>query len=251
MVSTWSDMGMITDGPHQEIDLRLRVRMEQVHAAQLERAQEMRLRTEQPCGAVAAAQIARAEAHRQGGILMPEETIRRITCSCCEKQIEVPSVIYPILLHMYVEYGWTFYLNEWYCPDCKPEAVKVDFAKHPYYSDYNDQWGCRPKEEWKSHFFMDEPYDCYADVLQPKLCEMCDFMHLGTEDDGSHWMMCCVENPNDHWGHNLYSGHFYGSAIGGRICPYFRCVNWKGRDPIEDKKNGTFHVPYNECYDGD
>lgn len=181
---------------------------------------------------------------------MSLETVNKITCDCCGKAIEVPDVT-PFLLYMYVLFGWTLFDRRWYCKDCRPEQIKVDFERHPHYCDYHDQWDNLPEDKRKSHSFEDEPYDRYADLLQYNLCRMCEYSNLGAEDDGSTWLMCCVEDPKDSWGHNLYSGHFYGAAIGGRICPYFRYGNWKGRDPIEDKKNGTFHVPYNECYDGD
>lgn len=182
---------------------------------------------------------------------MAIEIVQKITCDCCGKLIEIPNNAYPRLLYMYVRHGWTFYMDHWFCDECRPAAVSIDVIRHPHYSNYHDQWDNLPPEKCKSHFFTDEPYDHYADEIQHNLCRWCDYMNVGGEDDGSSWMMCCVENPDDHWGHNLYSGHFYGSAIRGRICPYFRSGDWEGRDPIEDKKNGTFHVPYNELYDGD
>ena len=142
-------------------------------------------------------------------------------------------------------------MDSWFCEECRPEKIKIDHCRHPHYSDYNDYWAHRKPEDCKSHYFENEHYDPYADLLQGDLCKCCRYMNRGYEDDGSSWMMCCVDDPKDHNGHNLYSGHFYGAAISGRICPYFTNEHWQGRDPEKDKKNGCFHVPYNECYDGD
>ena len=186
---------------------------------------------------------------------MPSVTIQKITCDKCGKVIEIP-MDYEIpfivrLLRLYRLYGWINYDAQWFCPDCIPERMKVIADKHPQYSDYRDYWDNREKDDCKSMFFLDEPYDPYAAHIQSDLCRICHYMRLGYEDDGSSWMMCCVDDPECSYGHNLYSGHFYGSAIRGRICPYFSGEGWKGRDPEKDKKNGCFHVPYNECYDGD
>lgn len=176
-------------------------------------------------------------------------------CTCCGKPFEFPiqeiDAWEVIKLRAY-RFGWTFYERKWYCQDCRPEQIKIIKGKHPRYYDYHDQWA----GTHNSHEFEDEDYDPYADTMQHELCELCDYMHFGREDDGSHWAMCCVEDPNDHWGHNLYSGHFYGRPISGRFCPYFRCNTWciiglDCRDPVHDKERGKFHVPYNECYDGD
>lgn len=186
---------------------------------------------------------------------MPLEEIARVTCCRCKRRVDIPANTSPFLLYMYVKHGWTCYMHEWFCNECRPEKIAIDELHHPRYTNYRDYWDQRPINEWESHDFEDEPYDPYADVIQGDLCKICDYMHMGSEDDGSTWMMCCVENPEEFYGHNLYSGHFYGAAIRGRICPYFATHifnnEWKGRDPIEDKKNGTFHVPYNELYDGD
>lgn len=180
----------------------------------------------------------------------------RLTCGCCEKVLEIPyDAEEPIFVHdlrLYKEHGWVKYETVWYCPDHRPVKLQVDVARHPHYSDYRDYWDQRPKEEWESRFFEDEPYDPYADRLQGGLCKCCEYCKLGFEDDMSTWSMCTVDDPEENYGHNLYAGHFYGSAIRGRICPYFTCMGyWKGRDPAKDKENGTFHVPYDEHYDGD
>lgn len=184
---------------------------------------------------------------------------KKVTCKHCGKVLdfpihqEDPRVI--IQLKAY-RFGWTFYKEEWHCQDCRPKELKFDPAMHPYYSNYEDSWG-HPKEKL-SHHFTEEKYDRYADILQPKLCELCDHCHINYEDyGGGRWLTCHVEDDAKHskhnLGHNLYSGHFYGAAISGRFCPYFSCEYWiiPIRDPEEDVKNGTFHVPYNECYDGD
>lgn len=177
--------------------------------------------------------------------------ITRITCDKCGKQYETPYTMPLLLLMAYARDGWTLYKDSWYCPDCKPDNLQVDDTRHPHYYDYEDTWSKRSPENCRSHYFVDEPYDPYAALIQGQLCKICEYMNLGYEDDGSTWMMCCVDDPEDSYGHNLYSGHFYGAAIAGRICPYFTCEEIQGQDPKEDKKNGTFHVPYNECYDGD
>lgn len=179
------------------------------------------------------------------------EHITRITCDHCGKQIEVSRNIVLLLLHMYVKHGWTFYNKSWFCDECRPTEIEIDVMSHPHYSDFRDCWDNRPQEKCKSHYFENEPYDHYADQLQHDLCEICDYATRGYEDDGSSWLMCCVDSPCGSYGHNLYSGHFYGSAIRGRICPYFKYGEWEGRDPKKDKENGCFHVPYDECYDGD
>lgn len=161
--------------------------------------------------------------------------------------ISDPDVVFK--LHAYKEHGWTFYNGQWFCKDCRPDNIGIDKCRHPHYSNYHDLWDHDNKI--RSHFFPKEPYDYYADELIYQMCRCCDYSSIGSEDDGSTWIMCCVERPNDHWGHNLYQGHFFGSAIAGRICPYFTCGSWIGRNPEEDRKNHRFHVPYNECYDGD
>lgn len=190
---------------------------------------------------------------------MTIERINRITCCHCGAQIDVPDLT-PFLLQVYVKYGWTCYDRSWYCKDCRLEIISVNHSEHPHYSDDYDSWGHRKPEDCKSHYFTDEPYDYYADHLQHNLCKICRYMRCEYEEDGSSWMTCIVDEiGKEYWkyggplGHNLYSGHSYGAAIGGRICPYFSTHDnsWIGRDPVEDKKNGTFHVPYNEFYDGD
>lgn len=180
----------------------------------------------------------------------------RLTCGCCEKVLEIPyDAREPIPVHelrLYKAHGWVKDEDVWYCPDHRPVKLQVDVLKHPHYSSWRDYWEQRPKEKWESCFFENEPYDHYADRLQNRLCMYCRFYKLGFEDDNSSWSMCCVDDPKDSYGHNLSQGHFYGRPIGGRICPYFTCgVWWEGRDPAKDKENGTFHVPYNEHYDGD
>lgn len=179
------------------------------------------------------------------------ERIIRITCTKCGRQIEIPEDTSPLLLIIYAKHGWTYYRDSWFCEDCRPDVIGIERGRHPHYSDYEDSWSNRSPENCKSHYFKDEPYDHYANCLQPDLCKICKYSNRGYEDDGSSWLMCCVDDPNDNYGHNLYSGHFYGAAISGRICPYFTCDGWQGRDPKKDKENGCFHVPYNECYDGD
>ena len=189
---------------------------------------------------------------------MPVERINRLICNHCGAVLEMPDLS-PFLLQVYVKYGWTFFDSEWYCKDCRLDKVEIDYARHPQYIDFEDWWGHREPEDKKSCFFTDEPYDHYADRIQHDLCNCCRYMELGYEDYGSTWRMCMVDeignerNYGCRRGHNLYSGHFYGAAISGRICPYFTTHDdsWVGRNPVEDKKNGTFHVPYNELYDGD
>ena len=182
------------------------------------------------------------------------ETLHLIKCSHCGKEKvfsmeDVPTGLF--LFRIYTEAGWTWdrWLPAWFCEECTPEKFKKDVMCHPRYYDYLDDWD--PKPEKRSHDFEHEVYDPYARSIQGKMCECCEFMKLGYEDDGSNWMMCVVDDPENRYGHNLYSGHFYGPAIEGRLCPYFRCGTHVGRDPKQDKENGTFHVPYQECYDGD
>lgn len=182
----------------------------------------------------------------------------KVTCKHCGKVLDFPinqQDPFEIIQLKAYRFGWTYYLDEWHCQDCRPRNLINDPNSHPIYHDYNDYWG--NSKEKKSHEFLDEQYDRYADVLQDDLCKLCDYCHINYEDDGSHWLTCIVEDVakgrnNFGYGHNLYSGHFYGAAICGRFCPYFKCPLWKpARDPKEDQKNGTFHVPYDEKYDGD
>lgn len=183
------------------------------------------------------------------------ETLKFVSCASCYKEKAIPKNLDDapdglILFELYIP-GWTYYRGLWFCRDCRPDEFKIDPNRHPRYRDYMDSWGGRSPEECKSHDFKDEQYDPYAVEIQGKMCACCKYMKRGYEDDGSSWMMCTVENPKDSWGHNLYCGHFYGAAIDGRLCPYFTCRQHHGRDPAIDKANGTFHVPYNELYDGD
>lgn len=185
------------------------------------------------------------------------ERKRFVDCASCFKEESIRDDLVPegtpdglLLFHLYM-HGWTYYNGLWYCRDCRPEQYKIDPSKHPHYTDYHDYWDNRKPEECKSHFFEKEPYDPYARAIQFDMCDCCRYMNFGYEDDGSSWRMCTVDDPDDSYGHNLYSGHFYGDAINGRLCPYFTCRCHKGRDPAIDKADGTFHVPYNEYYDGD
>lgn len=176
-----------------------------------------------------------------------------VSCASCYKDKIVPDDLCDapeglVLFEMYI-HGWTNDNGLWYCPKCKPEEFKIDPSKHPYYHCYRDYWS--DKGEKSSHYFEKESYDPYASMIRHDMCNCCRFMRLGYEEDGSSWRMCMVENPGDSYGHNLYAGHFYGDAIAGRLCPYFTCRKRHGRDPLRDKADGTFHVPYNEEYDGD
>lgn len=184
------------------------------------------------------------------------KALHYICCSKCAKEAVVPVPNIPaglLLFKFYTKGGWTWdeSSGNWYCKKCMPDKFKKDPTRHPHYTDYRDYWDQRSKEECRSHYFEDEDYDPYARSIQGKMCECCRYLKYGYEDDGTSWRMCTVDDPKDHYGHNLYSGHFYGAAISGRLCPYFGCLMYYGRDPEKDKKNGIFHVPYDECYDGD
>ena len=180
----------------------------------------------------------------------------RFHCHHCGKELDLVVIngepMKVTQLRLYRRYGWTGDLeeNHWYCKECRPANWDIDVMRHPRYYNYRDQWDGTDL----THEFEDEPYDHYADrELQDRLmCRICDHSKWGNEDDGSSWLMCMADDVGRPYGHNLYDGHFYGSAIRGRICPYFSCGKfWKGRDPEQDKKDGKFHVPYCECYDGD
>ena len=183
------------------------------------------------------------------------KTLKFISCASCGREKVVPAHLDGapeglVLFELYKE-KWTFYGDLWYCPKCRPEKLKMDPEKHPHYTDYQDQWDNRPPEECRSHYFENETYDPYATWIKRDMCECCEYMVFGYEDDMSRWRMCIVDDPDSKYCHNLYSGHFSGAAISGRLCPYFRCRHIRGRNPKRDKENGTFHVPYNEEYDGD
>ena len=179
-----------------------------------------------------------------------------ISCSVCGKEKVIVMHRAPpglLLFNVYTESGWTWDedLDAWFCEDHMPTKFQKDVMRHPHYTDYRDYWDQRPEKERRSHFFENEDYDPYARRIQGRMCECCEYLKYGYEDDGTSWRMCVVKDPKYPYGHNLYSGHFYGSAIEGRLCPYFACGPHKGRDPIKDMKDGTFHVPYDEKYDGD
>lgn len=182
-----------------------------------------------------------------------------LECKCCGKKLEIDITDGfkkgEFLLYVYREHGWTCHINwddkqEWYCEEHKPENFEIDPNKHPCFIDDMDYWEKRAEKDKQSRE-LDEPFDKYAEWIHTELCHCCQYRRVGVEDDWSTWEMCAVRDPSDHYGHNLYSGHFYGAAIRGRFCPYFTCGRIVGRDPIEDKKNGTFQIPYDERYDGD
>lgn len=183
------------------------------------------------------------------------EIFMKLKCSCpnCGEELDLPIErdwpFVAIMIRAYIDHDWTFN-DHWYCPDHKPLKFTICENKHPHYSDYRDYWENRPPENRLSRDF-DEKYDPYADRIQMQgMCSQCDFCQINFEDDGSTWRTCTVEGDR-YYGHNLWSGHFYGGPIMGRICPYFTCPGHHGRDPEKDRINGIFHVPFNECYDGD
>lgn len=182
--------------------------------------------------------------------------LKFISCSSCYKEKVIPGTLDGapnglILFELYRDGGWMFSGGLWYCAECRPKELAIDPNRHPHYTDYMDSWGTRDPKEYRSHYFEKETYDPYAKLIKYDMCDCCEYMKYGYEYDGSNWQMCRVDDPKDSYGHNLYSGHFYGAAIDGRLCPYFTCRHHRGRDPEKDKKDGTFHVPYDERYDGD
>lgn len=188
------------------------------------------------------------------------ETLIRYTCEVCKESIEIrkysdwPQLNNYILYKQHHWFNWPIGFEEeehCFCPDCLPEKFRIQEDTHPTFHDYRDYWENRPPEKRKSKT-LDEPYNPIAALMQYDLCTCCEYRTLGHEDDGSTWSMCTVDNPKEHYGHNLYQGHFYGEPILGRFCPYFTHKPIIiGRDPKEDKKSGKFQVPYQEYYDGD
>lgn len=182
-----------------------------------------------------------------------------LVCEKCGKELETENPsdtrFGEYLYRIYKTHGWTCNrwnsAREWYCPDCKPRQFMIKTDRHPVFHDAMDSWMQRSPESRRSKIFEDEPFDRYASSIHCEMCRCCKYMKLGYEGDGSAWQMCMVAGQSYGYGHNLYSGHFYGAAIDGRFCPYFTCGETIGRDPEKDRKNGTFHVPYDECYDGD
>lgn len=179
----------------------------------------------------------------------------RLHCHKCGAENDVagipndPQCVFD--LKAYKRHGWVHYQGNWFCPNCIPKNAQIIKGKHPRYYSWRDEW----EGTHESYVFENEDYDPYLNSLQFHLCQCCNYCQLNFEDDGSTWSTCTVENAakdRTDYGHNLYAGHFYGSAISGRLCPYFAYEkSWVGRDPRRDYKQGVFHVPFEENYDGD
>lgn len=177
------------------------------------------------------------------GNIMSTEKVIRYECDC-GMRLEISEiagaadVVYRLLAH---GKGWFVGEKATYCPEHIPQELRLQ-EKHPI--SYST---CGQRIE-----FIHEKFDpFYNGIVNYELCKCCKRMKLGVEGDGSTWMTCTAGGSrNDPWGHNLYEGHFYGSAVKGRLCPYWGCNAYDpSRDDGKDKENGCFQRPYDDLYD--
>lgn len=178
-------------------------------------------------------------------------------CDVCGEKDGIQDRNYPESVNrliMHIERGWYIEPGMCYCPDCIPQNLRIRENRKPIRTVFKSDLYAHVEERYE-----DERYDPY--FQSPNLgdiCRACKWHHWESEVDGTYFETC-KSGDKKHWGHNLYDGHFYGSAVKGRLCHYFtfatpdnRVVyNPSGRDPWDELDRGIYEPPYNQEYDYD
>lgn len=181
---------------------------------------------------------------------MPVTRIVIYSCKVCGRthQVNPPTANYPSILsdlEAHME-GWWAQDGEVFCPDHVPDECKVSKTKTVKVYDGSTHW---PNVDVTD---LGVPYDPWYEKANFNLCPLCRYYTRGAEDDGSSWAICRVADPKSYYGHNLYDGHFHGEPAKGMLCPYWTNEHINvGRDPVKDKEDGVFKLPYDRLYDGD
>ena len=176
-------------------------------------------------------------------------------CDVCGKKDGIKDGGFPEYVNrliMHIEKGW-YIDGKCYCPDCIPPNLRLRENRKPIRTVF--------KSDLYAHVeipYEDERYDPYFESPNlGDLCRVCRWHHWESEVDGTYFETCrsCEKML---WGHNLYDGHFYGSAVKGRLCHYFTyvCSNGSeycpsGRDAWDELERNESEPPYNQLYDYD